>query len=132
MRRFFLAFDAAVLVILAVQGWSLVRVARRRPRRSRRVPPVILAVGPLLWELGAGLAILLGFPGLSGMTWEQSLRAMPDLTLVLLALSGRWLVTGVARSARLLQGVRRTGLSEITPPRTPSLPDRQRGRRLEP
>jgi hypothetical protein len=76
--------------------------------------PVLLAVGPLLWELGVSLVILLGYPGASGMTWDQSLRALPDLTLVLLAIAGLWLVTGVMRSVRLLQAIGTTRRTEHT------------------
>jgi CubicO group peptidase (beta-lactamase class C family) len=103
IRRFFIIFDAAVLAILVVQLWSLVRVARRRAELPRRTLRTVAAVGPLLWEVGASLAILLAFPGSLGLTWQQGLRFIPDQVVVLLAVSLLWLVTGVARSTRLVQ-----------------------------
>jgi CubicO group peptidase (beta-lactamase class C family) len=112
MRRFFIVFDAAVLGILAIQVWSLVRVARNRVELPRRPLRVVAAIGPLLWELGASLAILLAYPGSLGLTWQQSLRFIPDIAVILLVVSLLWLATGVVRSIRLLQavaGARRTG-----------------------
>jgi hypothetical protein len=112
IRRFFILFDAAVLAILAIQIWSLVRVARRQVELPRRPLDAVAAVGPLLWEMGASLAILLAYPGSLGLTWQEGLRFIPDLVVVLLVVSLLWLITGIARSARLLQallGARRTG-----------------------
>lgn len=105
VQRFFIIFDGVVLAILAVQLWSLARVARGWPRLPRRALPIIVAVGPLLWELGISLVILLALPGSLGMTWQASLRAIPDLTVALLAVSVLWLLTGVARGGRLLQAM---------------------------
>jgi CubicO group peptidase (beta-lactamase class C family) len=102
LTRIYVVFDATVLLVVAEQGWSLARVRRRPPTRPRGVRSVIAAT-PLLWELGGGLALLLGVPATTGATWPQHLRATPDLALVLLVVAGLWLATGVARSLRLLR-----------------------------
>jgi len=96
-----------VLAIVAVQLWSLVRVVRKHLSPPRGVRSALATVGPLTWELGVSVAILLAFPSVLGMTWQQGLRSIPDLMLVLLVISMLWLVTGVSRSIRLLHTARR-------------------------
>jgi hypothetical protein len=102
ITRFFLVFDAIVVAILALQLWSLVRVARRPvtlARNFRDLPAVL----PLLWELGGGLFLLLAFPGMAGTDWSGALSFVPDLAGVVLAVALLWVATGAARLARLTQ-----------------------------
>jgi hypothetical protein len=108
MTRIYLIFDAIVVLIVVVQVWSLVSVLRRPPVRPRGVR-LVIAVTPLLWELGGGLAMLLGVPATTGASWPQHLRATPDLALVLLVVAGLWRATGGARSLRLVRGAQLGG-----------------------
>jgi hypothetical protein len=105
ISTFFIIFDAAVLMIVALQVWSLVRVASR----SARIPHGVLGwtrtLAPLSWELGIGVLILLAAPVLLGATWSQSFKSIPDMTLVLLAVSILWLTTGLTRAGRHLLAI---------------------------
>jgi CubicO group peptidase (beta-lactamase class C family) len=109
ITRFFILFNAVVLLVLAVQIWSLVRVARRPLHLTHGTLPAAVAAAPLLWEMGLSLVVLIGFPGALGMTWAQSLRAIPDLTLTVLVVAMLWLGTGIVRSMRLVQVIRTGG-----------------------
>jgi hypothetical protein len=101
MNRFFLVFDAIVVVVIAVQVWSLARVLRRRPELPSGWPRWSAACLPFAWEAGLALFVLLALPSSMGMTWQQSFASIPDLTLVLASVTTLWLLTGLAR-ARLL------------------------------
>lgn len=96
MTRFFLVFDVIVAAIVAAQLWSLVSLARQ-PRHSYGA----LAYLPFLWELGLAIALLLGVPKVLGLTWRQAFSSIPDLTLVLLAVSLLWMTTGLVRLYKL-------------------------------
>jgi hypothetical protein len=103
ITQFFIVFNTVVAVVLAVQVWSLVRVARRIGHAPDRSRPTIRTVGPLTWELGVSTLLLVAFPGIIGLGWRETLFFVPDLSLVVLAVSLLWLATGIARVVRLLQ-----------------------------
>jgi hypothetical protein len=111
LTRFYAVFAAIVLAVLAVQVWALVRLVRRPLAFGPSRRGVGAALGltrrtvPLLWELGLGLGVLLGYSALLGMTLRGSFLAFPDLTLVLLAVAALWLATGIARAGRLIQAI---------------------------
>ena len=74
---FYLVFDAAVAAILAAQGWSLARLARRRG--GLELPPPdfsrALAQGrrwalPLLWEFGVPAAIAIPPQAMFKVNWK--------------------------------------------------------------
>jgi hypothetical protein len=102
ITRFFIIFDAIVLAVLAVQLWSLVRVAQRPVTLARNLRDLPLVL-PLFWELGGGLFLLLAFPAMAGGGWTAALGFVPDLAAVVLAVALLWLATGAARLARLAQ-----------------------------
>ncbi|HWC29099.1 MAG TPA: serine hydrolase domain-containing protein [Dehalococcoidia bacterium] len=101
MTRFFLVFDAFVLAIIALQVWSLIRVAGTRLELGSR-GRTIRAAAPLTWELGLGLMLLVAYPGLTGADWLTSLRFLPDLTAVVLIVALLWVATGLTRALKLI------------------------------
>jgi CubicO group peptidase (beta-lactamase class C family) len=106
LARFYVFFDLIVLAILAVQVWALVRLLRRplclvRPRSLGDTVRLGRGIVPLVWEVGLGLLLLVGWPATTGMGWRGSWMSFPDLTLVLLAVAGLWLTTGAVRLLRL-------------------------------
>jgi CubicO group peptidase (beta-lactamase class C family) len=101
IAQFFVVFDTAVLVILAVQVWSLLRVLLPPAPSIEGTRAAALALVPLLWELGLGLLLLLAFPASLGATWPQAFRQLPDLSLVVLLVALLWIATGIVRIARL-------------------------------
>jgi len=96
MARFFLVFDAIVTALVALQVWSLLRLAQRPA-----VLPGMLGYAPLAWELGLATALLLGVPKVLAMSWRDAYSSIPDLTLVLLTLPLLWLATGFLRVVKL-------------------------------
>ena len=67
MSTTYLVFDLAVVVVLLVQGWSLLALLRRRGRLELPLRGLAHALGqgrrwvlPLLWEVGGPVAILVG------------------------------------------------------------------------
>jgi hypothetical protein len=101
ITQFFILFNAAVLIGLSIQLWSLLRLLKRISQVPVALTGHVRAFAPLIWEFGLGAYILAGFPAALGATWQQSFRQIPDLTLVLLAVAGLWLLTGVARLVKL-------------------------------
>jgi CubicO group peptidase (beta-lactamase class C family) len=104
VTRFFIVFNTLVAAGLAVQVWSLQRVARRpgQPLAWRGKGARFLA--PLLWEVGLGATLLLAFPALAGgLGWRATFSFVPDLSLVVVVVASLWLLTGCARIFRLLQ-----------------------------
>lgn len=102
LTRFYILFDAVVVAILAVQVWSLVRVARRRPSLTGGLP-LALGVAPLFWEVLLSLFVISTPQALLGMSWPATFRAMPDVALMLVTVSALWLLTGTVRIGRLVQ-----------------------------
>ena len=59
------------------------------------------------WELGLASLLLLLYPSVTGgLGWRAAFDFVPDLTLVVLAVSLLWLCTGGLRILRLTQAFR--------------------------
>lgn len=114
LNRFYLFFNAVVVVTVAVQSVALVRLIRRRlrPSNSGRAWGITRQVIPLTWELGLG-ALLLIAPSLIS-SWPHIRVWTPDLAVVAVVVGGLWLVTGLVRIATLVTPVvvrqRQTGI----------------------
>ena len=94
LTRFYVAFDAVVVLILAALVWSLVRLLRRRQLvRGWRLAARLLRAAV---EAAIGL-LLLALPVLAGQGWPGALLWWPDLALVLLTVGGLLIVTGGLR-----------------------------------
>ena len=112
LARFYLIFDLAVLAVVAVQVGALLRLLRQPLTITVPSPglkhhlTVAARLGPLLWEVGLGVAIVLGVPLITGMSWQGNFLSAPDLTLVLLLVAALWLVTAIARTIRIVQALR--------------------------
>ena len=78
-------------------------------------------LGPLVWEFGLALALLFGYPLLTGVGWRANFTATPDIVLVLLTVSLLWLVTGAGRVGKLLQKSRHRLMLETDVPQPRSL-----------
>jgi CubicO group peptidase (beta-lactamase class C family) len=126
LTRFYIIFDAAVLIALAVQVWSLIRVAgaagRPVPREVRGLLGKIATFAPFIWEFGLSLALLVLWPQVSG-GWKAAFMSLPDLSLVLVAVASFWLLTGVVRAAGLARAyasARRAGVASAARSFAPS------------
>jgi CubicO group peptidase (beta-lactamase class C family) len=94
---FYPLFGALVALALGVQLWSLYRVAWT----SSSVGTDLTRYVPLLWEFGLAVALLLGYPALTGgLGWRATLEFLPDLSLTVLVAAALWLLTGIARLLR--------------------------------
>ena len=122
VKRFFIIFNTMVLAIIAVQVWSLGRVARPRRRGPVSRRRTFLGLGPLTWELGVGVTILIAWPLVLGLAWGTSFQFIPDLTLVLLTVSGLWIATGLLRVGRWAQWAARARRNEPPPPEVTAAP----------
>jgi hypothetical protein len=118
LGRFYLWFDLAVIAIVATQAAALIRLLRR-PAGWFRFGS---ALAPLAWELGLGVALLLGYPALVGFGWMGSMASMPDVTITLLLVATLWLATGLVRIARFSLGWRAHGAASVAPQPAPSTP----------
>jgi hypothetical protein len=109
---FYLGFDAAVAAILAAQGWSLARLARRddrlelplrgcshAPARGRRWAL------PLLWEFAIPAAIAV-LPARFKVNWKGMFLYGPDVSYALTAIGGLATLTGVLRIAKAARAPR--------------------------
>jgi hypothetical protein len=118
LTRFYIYFDLIVLAVVAVQLWALTRLVRCR-MTPVSMPKTVLLAAPMVWEIGLGLGLLLGYQTLLGMSIRGSFLAFPDLSIALLTIGALWLITGLARILRLGQKVAADRHSTITP--TPRL-----------
>jgi CubicO group peptidase (beta-lactamase class C family) len=100
----YVVFDLVVMVVIALQIWSLVRLLRRRSRPE--LPLRGLSHGltqgrqwvlPLLWEIGVPVAIWLGLPYQADASWGVVLLFAPDLSAALLVVAGLFVLTGLVR-----------------------------------
>jgi CubicO group peptidase (beta-lactamase class C family) len=104
IASFYVVFDLVVMIVVAVQIWSLVRLLRRRrhpelPLRglSRALSQGRQWVLPLLWEIGIPVAIWLAVPHQADASWGVMLLFAPDLSAALLVVGALFLLTGLAR-----------------------------------
>jgi hypothetical protein len=102
LSRFYVVFDLIVLTIIALQVWRLIVIARRAetPHRGWRLTGYI---APFVWEFGLSLLLLIGYPATTGVGWSANLNAVPDLTLVALAVATLWILTGATRAVTLVR-----------------------------
>jgi hypothetical protein len=105
MKRLYVLFDAVVVAILAVQLWSLVNVVRGEAVLAERTVRRVRAFVALVWEFGVATFLLVALPGALAMTWPQAIQSIPDLAVVIIAVSTLWLITGAARVARVVQAM---------------------------
>ena len=103
LSRFYLVFDLVAVAIVGLQVAALARLALR-PLAGRAI-----AV-PLLWEVMLVAGILIGVPALTGMSWPGWFQSVPDLTIVLLAIAGLWLLTAIVRTWRIVRVARLRGV----------------------
>src|SRR5690606_2547085 len=106
LTSFYVAFDLIVLAFVAVQLLALLRLVRgpltlARPATAGQTLSLLRQTAPLVWEVGLGLLLLIGWPAITGMGWRGSWMSFPDLTLVLLVVAGLWLATAIVRVLRL-------------------------------
>ena len=92
---FYVVFDAAVVLILAVLVWSFARLLRRRRRLVHGWRLAIRMLRAAV-EAAAGF-FLLALPVLAGQGWAGALLWWPDLALVLLAVGGLLILIGALR-----------------------------------
>ncbi len=97
-------FDLVVIIIIAVQVWSLARLLRRRSRPELPLRGLSHGLGqgrqwvmPLLWEIGVPVAIWLGLPYQADASWGVLLLFAPDLSAAVLVVGGLFLLTGLVR-----------------------------------
>jgi CubicO group peptidase (beta-lactamase class C family) len=103
VTRFFIVFDTALAMVLALQTWSLIRVARGDGGSNfAGLRSTLATLIPLLWELGLAGVLLVSYPAITGVSWATSFSFVPDLSASVLAVSLLWLLTGVARLGRAL------------------------------
>ena len=100
----YLLFDLVVLIVIAVQIWSLVWLLRRRSRPELPLRGLLHALSqgrqwvlPLLWEIGVPVAIWLGLPYQADASWGVLLLFAPDLSAAVLVVAGLFLLTGLVR-----------------------------------
>lgn len=98
--RFFVVFTTLVVMAVIAQAWALARVlqGRRRPKRL-----TLRHAAPLTWELVVAPLMLLGYPAVTGgLGWRAAFAFVPDLSLAVAVVGGLALLTGIARSFRLI------------------------------
>jgi CubicO group peptidase (beta-lactamase class C family) len=102
----YLVFDVVVMLVIAVQIWSLVRLIRRRSRPELPLRGLSHAlrrgrqwVLPLLWEIGLPVAIWIELPIQADASWGVLFLFAPDLSAALLIVAGLFLLTGLVRMA---------------------------------
>ncbi len=101
----YIVFMTLVAALVTAQVWRLARLARHGIPAGRGTPR---AAVPLIWELGLAGAVLLQYPAaLGGLGWSATFAFVPDLTLVVVAVAGLAVVTGVVRVALVARRHRR-------------------------
>jgi len=98
--RFFIVYNTLVSLAVVSQAWTFTRVVRRR----RATPPsTLMRTAPLAWELIAAPLLLIGYPMIiGGLGWSTAFEFVPDLSLTVLVIAGLAVLTGLARTRRLV------------------------------
>ncbi len=106
-RRFYLLFDAIVLLLVGVAGWSLWRAVAsfRRGTDPRHRLPALLGVG----LRGAAIALLATLPAGAGYGWASAWVWAPDLTLTLAVLIVLLVLIMSVRLVALVRSLRPAG-----------------------
>jgi CubicO group peptidase (beta-lactamase class C family) len=117
----YLVFDLIVIIVIALQFWSLVRLFRRRGHLELPLRGLSHAVGqgrqwvlPLLWEIGVPVVIWLGLPYQADASWGVLLLFAPDMSAAVLVIAGLFVLTGLVRII--------AGLSHFVPSSASSKP----------
>ena len=106
VTRFYAIFDAIVVGILGTLMWLMVSLMRSRPDLTASPDggpwfPVARTATPVVVGLGVAALLLLGAPMITLLSWNAMWRFMPDLTLVILAISALCAGCGVVRAGQL-------------------------------
>ena len=99
--RFFIIFDTLAALALIAQAATLIKVTA-----LRRMPTSITFghVAPLALELLLAPLVLIAYPSVAGgLGWGAAFQFVPDLSFTVLALAGLAVLTGLARTSRLLR-----------------------------
>jgi CubicO group peptidase (beta-lactamase class C family) len=123
INRFYLFFNLAVIVAVALQVAALVRLGRRRISLNDGRLATTRLVLPFVWELGLG-TLILAAPALVA-SWRYLWVWTPDLALVAVIVATLWLTTGLTRAARIGLAISRgrpaqTSSSRYTPEPLPA------------
>jgi hypothetical protein len=95
--------DTAAGVLVLVLTWSFIRRVRRPVRHGDNWLHGARNAGPLVWELGLPMILLLGFPQLFEVhSWTHVMTYTPDLGTLAVLVSLLWLSTGLTRAIKLL------------------------------
>ena len=92
-------FDAAVAAALAVEGWSLARLARRRGAMAQGRGWAL----PLLWEFGIPAAVTVVPTAAFKVNWKGLFLYGPDMSCALAGIGGLSALTGLLRVIKTLK-----------------------------
>lgn len=98
---FYAGFDAALAAALAVECWSLARLARRRGVAAQGRRRAL----PLLWELGIPAAIAVMPTSVFKVNWKGLFLYAPDMSCALAGIGGLSALTGLLRVVKAEQSV---------------------------
>lgn len=103
----YLVLDLAISVVLALQGWSLIRLVRRHGDLEFPMRDLSHALGqgrrwvlPLLWEFGLPVAIARMIPKRAQVSWKGIMLFAPDLGYSFIGIGGVFLLTGLIRAVK--------------------------------
>jgi len=108
LEKIYLIADVAVVILLVLALWSVIRVVRRWRRPLKRTS---LSLLPLLWEVTLPIGLLIGLPNLTGASWELILLYLPDIGFWLLGMFFLLFITGMLRIVRIVRWSRLLNLA---------------------
>jgi CubicO group peptidase (beta-lactamase class C family) len=106
----FLIVDAMIFVLSLLALWSTFRLIRRWRQPLKRTSVSLLwgLVLPLLWEVALPIGLFVEIPKLAGVSWAVALLFLPDVGFWMLGMFALLLITGMARSVRIVWPVMRS------------------------
>jgi CubicO group peptidase (beta-lactamase class C family) len=103
--RFFIIFTTLAVMAVIAQAGALVRATIHL---KDPLPRSVGHIAPLAWELVAAPLVLLAYPGATGgLGWGAAFSFVPDLSLTVLTIASLAVLTGIARTIRLLTPLHR-------------------------